>query len=171
MGVAEVTEFEEETNDDETEESTRNPLEADEIPEWAQNAIPANVKIPKGRKVWYLRLRAAWTHAPDKGDRVIVLWTISDAEENAAAELASNMSQARFIKELAKRMIRAVDGQRANWGGSTKDGIDARAAWEEFGPKGRQQIVNLYMKTHRLTGEEGMDFLSNCVVCVSAVDG
>ena len=130
-----------------------------ELPEWA--TIPADVKVPPGRRVWYLKFKAAWTVTPDKGDRVCVLWPISDAEENIAAERSGD-KRYKLLKETSKMMIRVIDGHKAR---HTRDGStgDVTLFWEDIGPKCRQQIMSLYMRSHSLDNAEMMDFLANCM--------
>lgn len=133
------------------------------VPSWAE--VPDNLKIPPGRTVFYMRFRAKWTSTPHKGDRHCIMWTLSDNEENTVIERSKGHTQ-RFIKEAAKMMIRSVDGVKSNWTG-TGEG-DVRVFWEEIGPKCRQQLQSLYMRTHTLAGADMMDFLGNCVSASTA---
>ena len=135
------------------------------IPEWA--VLPANLKIPVGRTVYYMKFKSQWTNAAHKGDRHCVLWGLSDNEENTAIERSGN-KPTRYIKESAKLMIRAIDGHKADWTRSGKEG-DINLFWDEIGAKCRQQITNMYLKTHSLQGEDMMDFLGNCVSVSTAL--
>lgn len=137
------------------------------VPKWA--VIPPDLKIPPGRRVFYLLFKAKWTNTPHKGDRQCVLWSLSDAEENAANERARN-NQYRFLKELSKGSIRAVDGLKVNLAQPTSPAY-VGTFWNEIGPKCRAVIQSIYLKQSTLTGEDLADFLSNCIAVNSAIPG
>ena len=142
------------------------------LPEWAQKAIPDEIRAraPEGATVWFLRLKAEWTHKPSAGDRIVVLWALTDAEENRAAERAGATGAYRLYRECAKVMIRAIDGSKADWSSSGKNN-DVRKFWTDIGPKCRELITNLYVRAHKFTGEELQDFFSNCLVVGTALHG
>ena len=144
-------------------------LNPDEVPPWAETLLrDAGVTPPKGRVIWYIKCRSTMTHTPERGDRIIALWTISDIEEDMAATRASGKPQSVFLKECAKLMIRAFDGHKALWGGGKHEG-NARQLWEDIGPKYRELIVNLYLKTHRISKDEGYDFFTKCIAGAPAM--
>ena len=141
-------------------------------PDWAKNAIPEEIRgrAPEGATVWILRLKKEWTHRPSAGDRIVVLWALSDAEENRAAERASSMGAYRLYRECAKAMIRAIDGSKADWSASGKNN-DVRKFWNDIGPKCRELITNTYMRAHKFSETELADFFSNCHVVATALHG
>jgi hypothetical protein len=179
---------------------TEHPLEAkaetqDEAgkTDWAREHTPPSMRIPAGRRVAYVRFRSSWTDAPHKGvptmwpekrkgedrarmveapSRVLVLWTLSDAEENFALK-RSRGERERVAGEYAKQFIRAVDGRVADWTGAwakDSDLVDVGQVWRELG-RCRQYVVNLYASMSRLSDEEMSDFLLNGLDVKSAVDG
>jgi len=130
-----------------------------DIPEWA--VIPPGMKLPEGRQITFLQFRAAWTDRPGKGDRQCILWNLTEADEKLALKRTRG-DAIRTIDELSKQMIRVIDGQRTDWTGA-RSPASAVVFWEEIGGKLRQQIKNLYVKTHSLTVEESVDFFTNCI--------
>jgi hypothetical protein len=151
-GAAEV----EDVEDDEPEVPSQSAGEG--IPDWC--AVPEGWAPPKGRQVWFLLLRASWTDVPNKGDRTLVLWTLTEADEKLALKRTRGESL-RTIDELTKQIIRVVDGKRVDW--AQGKACAAEVVWNEIGTKLRQELKNFYVKTHTLTMEERTDFLSNCV--------
>lgn len=136
-------------------------------PDWCP--IPSGLKIPPGRQIGFMLFRASWTDAPQKGDRTCVLWSLSEAEEKMAYTRARG-DALRSIGELAKQMIRVVDGQRADWTLGVGAGNVDRF-WDDIGRKCCQMIQNYYLKTHTLSQEEQQDFFMNCLVVRTAVAG
>lgn len=136
-------------------------------PAWVQ--IPPDLVFPKGKVVGFLRFKAKWTDSPQLGDRNIILWGLTDADEKLAIQAARGES-GRTITEMAKRTIRAIDGKRADWTGKTPAG-NVNKFWNEIGPKCRPLIVNAYWKTHSLTVEETADFLVDCIAFRDVVAG
>lgn len=130
------------------------------IPDWA--IIPANAKLPDGRQVIFVRLRAGWTDTPHKGDRQCIMWNLTEADEKLALRRTRGDSL-RTIDELTKQAIRIVDGQKADWTGKVGPGSVNRF-WNDVGTKCRQQLKNMYVKAHALEPSEIVDFFSTCVV-------
>jgi len=144
--------------------------EPDAVPPWAQIPDPASgFRFPKGKRVFFARLKEEWLDPTGKGDRVVVCWTLTDAEENMAVKRAMGDSN-RTYKEMAKQMIRAVDGHKVDWSGKVPEGNVARF-WEEIGPVGRLMLVNVYHRTHSPQQGVVLDFFINCFVSMSAVAG
>lgn len=155
----------------ETTEPTSDPTDTDtsDLPDWAQNAVPKDLKIPPGRRVVICRIRAEWTNRVDLGDRVVVFYGLTEAEENLAADRSSGKAF-RLQREMAKQMIRAIDGKRADWlrrGGPE----DVDRFWTDIGGKGRSLILTWYMRLHQLNDEEAADFFGSCVVAPAATLG
>ena len=163
------------------------------IPSWAQDYLPANFRIPRGKQVTFMRFPSAWTDEPEKGvktvyrkgkkggpytesealTRVIVIWPLSLAEANQARKRAKQPRDT--LEELTKQMIRACDGRRADWSGSwAKDPenlVDVNSLWRELGIKVHPLLQNAYMKMHSLDDEQLADFYLNCIASASAVAG
>lgn len=68
----------------------------------------------------------------------------------------------RAVDEMAKQMIRAIDGHKADWSGKFTKG-NVNTFWTEIGGKCRQQIKNIYLRRHSFDTGEVADFLVNCV--------
>jgi hypothetical protein len=130
------------------------------IPEWVK--VPPGLKLPGGgRQVTYVMFRAAWTDCPEKGDRQAILWNLTEADEKFALKRTRGESL-RTIDELAKQYIRVVDGVKSNWAGTSGPG-SVETFWNDIGAKCRQQLKNLYAKTHMFSADEAVDFFTNCV--------
>lgn len=129
------------------------------LPAWVIS--PEGLKYPRGRQAYFLRFRGEWTDTPKKGDRQCILWTLNDGDEKMA--YARSMGDPnRAMGQLARQMVRAVDGHVVDWSGAPSPGnIDKW--WSEIGGKCRSQIVRLYTKLHILQLEDQKDFFENCV--------
>jgi|HubBroStandDraft_5_1064220.scaffolds.fasta_scaffold10497_3 hypothetical protein len=136
----------------------------DAIPDWAK--LPDNFPMPEGWVVFFVRFRAAWTNTPKKGDRVCVLWNLSEPDEKLAARQARG-DGLRLIEEMSKRMIRSIDGLKADWGGAPGP-ANVNQFWSEIGGKCRYMLKSLYLKNHTLSTEESLDFFEHCVTSRSA---
>lgn len=133
-------------------------------PAWAK--VPVDLSMPPGWVVFFVRFRAAWTNTPGKGDRSVILWNLSEADEKLAARAARG-DALRLVDEMSKRMIRAIDGERADWTGKPGPS-NVGAFWSEIGGKCRYQLKSLYLKNHTLSPEENLDFFEHCVASRSA---
>jgi hypothetical protein len=129
------------------------------IPEWVK--FPPKMKIPPGKEVGFMQFRAKWTDKPHLGDRQVIMWSLSDADEKLAMKRTRG-EHMRTITEAAKQCIRAIDGVSANWTGAFVLG-NVDTFWNEIGGKCRQLIVNYYLKTHTLEAAEQLDFFANCL--------
>jgi hypothetical protein len=136
-----------------------------DVPPWA--SLPKNVKMPnKGCSVAFMRIPAAWTSDPSKGDRWCMCWQLGETDERLAYQRSRGDMQ-RSVSELAKATIRVIDGNKADWSGvSTKPG-SVSEFWSAIGPKGRQVVRNYYVRTHTVSDEEALDFFSNHFVNVT----
>jgi hypothetical protein len=140
-----------------------------ELPNWVE--FPPGFKIPPNKQVAFMLFRARWTDRPDKGDRWCMMWPLSDAEEKLALRRTRGESS-RSLSELAKQMIHLIDGKKADWSKSPgPDSMDVERFWNEIGGRCRQQITNLYVKTHTLSAEDQKDFIENCLVVRTATVG
>lgn len=131
-------------------------------PAWCP-PIPTGVKIPKGRLAFPMRFREHLTDAPWKGERSFVLWSLSPGDEKLAYSRARG-DAARGAAELAKQMIRVVDGVPATDVRGDAGSVDE--FWNEIGGKCRQFLIKWYVQTHVMNEEEQTDFFENCVAAV-----
>jgi hypothetical protein len=128
-------------------------------PGWVK--IPEGFTFPRGRQVAFLRFRGTWTDTPDKGERQCILWALTDADEKMALSRAQGDVN-RAANELAKQMVRALDGHVADWSGNPGVGnIDQW--WNEIGGRCRGMLVRIFTQLHVLNTEERKDFFEHCI--------
>lgn len=135
-----------------------------EVPHWFP-PLPQGLRVPPGRNVMFVRFRKEWTETPWKGERFCLVWTLSDADERLAYKVAAGESE-RIPQELAKLMIRVIDGARVSSDGDPAG--DVNTFWREIGAKGRHALQRIYQANHSFTEEEKDDFFLNCVVSVTS---
>lgn len=129
-------------------------------PPWAP--LPPGFRIPVGKSVTFMRFRPEWTDRPDLGERSLVMWPLSDTEIVLANQLARGDDN-RTVEEMAKMMIRAIDGKLADRTGNPAVGAySVNKLWTELGEKCRRQVKMHYIKTHTLSQEEQLDFFTSC---------
>lgn len=137
------------------------PQATNEIPEWVD--LPADLKIPRGTSIGFIQFLGAWTVVPHKGDRQCVVWPLTDLDERLAySRIANNPASA--ANELAKQMIRSVDGVKVDAGARPGAPGCVDDFWREIGPKCRGMVIRYYSRTHNMSSEETAYFLENCVV-------
>lgn len=138
------------------------------IPAWAK--VPGDLVVPPWKTVGYLLFPPWLTGRPDLGDRTCVTWGLSVVDERLARQ-ATRGDGTRTYEEMAKRMIRSIDGVKADWTGRKGHRGDVNKFWEEVGNKARLFLVNQYLQTHNPTTEETARFFLECVVYRSSVAG
>lgn len=126
--------------------------------------IPKGIRFPMGIEALFIRIRAEWTSARHKGDRFLIMWGTTEADEKLAAGRCMGDNN-RIQSELAKQTIRAVDGHVADWSGLQTPGSTDQL-WREIGPKGRNLLTRLMVKTNVLMESELTDFFENCIAAV-----
>lgn len=165
-----------EAEEAEEEEGAPKPMSFDEklagpriegLPEFA--SLPPGFVIPPGKRCGWMLFRAAWTDAPEKGDRWCMMWPLSEAEEKNAYKRTAGEGH-RSIAELTKASIRIIDGVKADRTGPMSVG-SVNMFWAQMGVKCRQLMMNYYLKTHTLSPEEQQDFFGSCFVVSTAVGG
>lgn len=141
------------------------------LPPWVVIPDPkTGFRFPtSGKRPFFIRIRRELTDAPQKGDRCVIGWTLTDGEENHATKRGAGDST-RTYKEMTKQMIRAIDGHKVDWSGSVGPGNIAKF-WEEIGPVARQLLVNVYHRTHSPSKEVLLDFFISCFDARSVVAG
>jgi hypothetical protein len=136
------------------------PEVTDQAPEdWMTACIPTDIKFPLNKQAHFLKFRAQWTETPTFGDRTCIMWNLTDADEKLAAKRCKG-DGARYAQELAKQMVRAIDGEKVDWTKGLASNIERW--WNAIGSKCRNMLVNVYHKNHNLNAEEQKDFFVNC---------
>lgn len=141
--------------------------EVEGVPEWA--TLPLGFKIPPGKRLGWMKFLAEWTDTPQKGDRWIMMWNLSESEEKVAYKKAGGETQ-RAIAELAKATLRVIDGVKADRTGASGPG-NVAILWAELGTGLRQIVMNYYLKTHTLSPEAQQLFFANFFVVTTAAAG
>jgi hypothetical protein len=136
----------------------------------AKVPVPGGLNIPPYASVGYCRFKPGLTGRPDLGERTCITWGLTVADERLARQAARGDSS-RTYEEMAKRMVRVVDGVKADWtGGNNKPGSVNRF-WEQVWPKARTFLINQYIQTHTPTVEETADFFLDCCTFRTADPG
>jgi hypothetical protein len=129
------------------------------IPDWV--LVPPGLKIPRNKQVMYLRFRPTMTDTPAKGERQAIIWSNNLGDQKLAI-MRSDKDPNKMAEQMAKQMIRAVDGAVADWTGEPGVGnIDIW--WDAIGPKCRSILDRLFVQLHVAKQEEMADFFENCV--------
>lgn len=128
-------------------------------PAWSK--VPADMRFPRGRQVLFVRFEAAWTDSPHKGDRQCIIWGLTDIDEKAAFGRAMSDPN-RAANELAKQMVRSIDGHVTDWSG-TEGPANIDLWWREIGGKCRQMLIRLYTQLHVLPDEDRKRFFESCI--------
>jgi hypothetical protein len=136
------------------------------IPEWV--ILPDGFAAPPEAQVYFCRFIAKNTARPSKGDRQCILWPLSYADEKAAHKRAAGES-GRVIFELAKQMIRVVDGKKVDWSRGRLANVES--FWDDIGSKYRQILSGIYYKAHNLDGKELTDFFLHSLHVASVQGG
>lgn len=143
---------------------------AEEVPIPAWVRMPPDLVVPPWKTVGYMLFPPWLTKRPDLGDRTCITWGLSVVDERLARSAARSDSS-RMYEEMAKRMIRSIDGARADWTGKRGGTGDVNKFWEEIGNKARMFLINQYLQTHNPTTEETARFFLECVAYRSSVGG
>ncbi len=130
------------------------------LPDWVD--IPADMNIPEGVQVGLLRFKASWTMVAGSGDRTCVVWPLTDLDERLAHQRCKDNWNA-AASELAKQMIRIVDGVKVNHGAKRGKAGNIDDFWREIGPKCRTLVTRYWRKTHTMDAAEASYFFEHCV--------
>jgi hypothetical protein len=129
------------------------------IPEWVR--VPNDFRIPRTKQVFYIRFRAGMTDKPNKGERQCIIWSNNLGDQKLAIGRADRDPN-KMSEQMAKQMVRAIDGVPADWTGEPgKGNIDVW--WDEIGPKCRSILDRLFIQLHVANPDEVKDFFENCV--------
>ncbi len=142
--------------------------------------LPSDLLYPRGKQVYFIRFRSRWTDAPwighpigeetdpkltdDDGKprlamfRTCVLWAINSPEKRLAITRARGDGN-RATDELAKQMIRVIDGKKVDW----VDSSELDSWWNQIGERCRNQLTRLFHNLHVMDEEDTVDFLENCI--------
>jgi len=159
------TQAELKTKEEQAKKATQTiPTATRRAPSWAK--IPKDMKFPKGIDVIFARIRASTTMYPGKGDRQVIIWPMTDADQKLAIGRAMG-DRNRANIEITKQMIRSIDGQRINWTGDpSQPGADVDQFWHDIGPKGRNLLDRIWTQLHTMSADELFDFFENCIAAV-----
>lgn len=131
-----------------------------ELPAWVE--IPEDLAIPEGVQIGFLKFKAEWTLVPSMGDRQCVVWSLTDLDERVAyARVGDNLNMA--SNELARQMLRCVDGVKVNWGARRGKPGNPDDFWREIGSRCRSLIVKFWSQTHNMDAAEVAYFFEHCV--------
>lgn len=133
--------------------------EEGDAPAWAQ--VPGDLKIPAGVEVGFFLFKASWTANRAKGDRVCIVWPLTDRDERVALTRCTTPLMA--SSELAKQMIRSFDGMKADWGAAPGRPGSVDTFWDEIGPKCRGLLKRYHGETHSMKPGELAYFFGSCV--------
>lgn len=138
-------------------------LEAGESETSPDNAPPAWAMVPdklvmpaSGKRVYYMRFLADWTE--DGQEHQCIVWGLTYNDEKLALVRCKGEPM-RTVAEHARQMIRAVDGDKANW---TVRPSNVDTFWEDIGSRCRSVVVNHYLSTHSFNQEEKVRFFTEC---------
>jgi hypothetical protein len=135
------------------------PATSGGVPEWV--IVPPGLKIPRNKQVVYLRFRADMTDTPSRGERQAIIWSNNLGDQKLAI-MRSDRDPNKMAEQMAKQMVRSVDGNVADWTGEPGAGnIDMW--WDAIGPKCRSILDRLFVQLHVATQEELTDFFESCV--------
>jgi hypothetical protein len=130
-------------------------------PPWFPKKCIPKMRFPKGLDIAFIKIKGTMTAAKQKGDRFIIVWELSDGDEKLAYGRAMGDVN-RASNELAKGMVRAIDGTLVDWSGIGGAG-NVDELWQDIGAKGRSQLQRLYTQLHVFDREEQEDFFENCI--------
>jgi len=140
------------------------PQASRKIPEFARGKVPKELRLPRGLQVVCVSIPKELTPRPDLGDRVLLLWELSEGDEKLAVMRAMG-DGARVGAEFAKQMVRAIDGHVARWDGMPGPG-SVDALWREIGAKGRNLLMKIYVQINQPNRDELQRFFERCVAVV-----
>lgn len=184
---SEVEERKELTDDEKEERSKRIAALNMELPQavaggkpsWA--LVPSGFKFPRGKQIIFLKFKSAWTDTPWKGDPIVdpetgeperdekgnpvlyrqcICWPLNLADKKLAFG-RSMQDPNRVADELARQMIRAIDGVQTDLAVVQNNGIEV--FWNELGEKCRGLLIRIYTRLHVMDVDDTRDFLENCV--------
>lgn len=162
---------------------------AGDVPGWA--LWPAGLAVPRGRVAYFVRFASNWTDAPGMGVeqaltpeddvawklagvtppqrwRLAIFWSLSIGDQKIALGRANGDGN-RFNTELAKQMVRSIDGVIVN-----RDGTGSAASgnldlwWEQLGERCRAELTRMCVRVSTLTMQERALFLGRCVAARTA---
>lgn len=158
------------------------------VPSWA--LLPEGLKAPRGRAVFFARFPSPWTDTPREGvpwgaltelemldfkrfgipapelGRQCIFWALSIGDQKIALGRA-NGDPNRFNSELAKQMIRSVDGEIVDRSGVGTSG-NLEIWWNQIGERCRSELTRACLRIHSLTAGERAVFFAHCVASRTA---
>lgn len=153
------------------------------VPAWA--LWPEGLAVPRGRVAYFARFPGNWTDAPNAGLeaaltpeeevawklqgvkpptywRQCIFWALSIGDQKFALGRANGDTN-RFNSELAKQMIRSIDGALVDRSGMAGVAGNLDMWWEQLGERCRSELTRLCVRIHSLTMQERALFLGYCL--------
>jgi len=136
--------------------------------------LPSWVKIPdapwtlptgKGKKIIALRFFADTTDFPEKGDRQVIMWSLTLADERTALRRVQGRREL-LQQEFTMQMIRAIDGMPVDWTRRNR-AADPTVFFDEIGPKCREMMERIYNSHHNMNQEEQVAFFGRGIALLS----
>lgn len=146
-------------------------------PPWVR--LPDGLRFPRYRTAMFLRFPSAWTHAPNAGLpllaedptalkcappgakwRQVICWPCSIGDQKLAIG-RSMQDPNRYTDELAKQMIRAIDGVVVDHSGLPGTG-NVDIFWDQLGSC-RRLVMQIYNQLHSLSREQLTLFFESCI--------
>lgn len=156
------------------------------VPDWA--LLPDGLRPPRGRILFFMRFPAAWTDTPGMGAplpgdddetaslafgvpvgslwRQCIVWALSGGDVKIALARAQGDNN-RYSEELAKQMIRSVDGYVVDATGAPTPG-SLELWWERVGGRVRGELTRFCVRIHSLSAEERRAFFEHGVASRAA---
>lgn len=135
------------------------------VPPWVK--LPADLPFPPHGVTWAaMRFLAEWTDRPHLGDRQCIVWNLSYGDEKFARRRSKGEAES-TLDEMAKQMVRAIDGKRVDWANPSSPN-NPDLFWDQIGKKCRLILVNHYTKVHVLDRDEQMHFFGHCLAVRTA---
>ena len=134
------------------------------LPDWAP--IPEGFKMPPpGRRLVAIKFEPDITERSDLGARWCLCWSLSLKEERAATARMRNDPN-RFTYEMAKGMLKLIDGRPVDWSGAVdgKHGVNPDLFMDQIGFQGREVLALTFQRLHNMNPERRLDFYGRCMV-------
>jgi len=138
--------------------------DGDAPPDWA--IMPNGLIIPRGKEIYFIKIPAEWTDRPNEGDRQCIAWNLTVADEDIALKRTRG-EQTRVVRECTMMMVRAIDGQKADWTNLNGPG-NIRKWFDAIGPRGRLLVQNVYARTHSIDEDVASRFFADCFASMSS---
>ena len=142
---------------------TRDDAPSSGPPEWFR--WPAGYEVPpmrRGARMCFFRFPVDMVECLPQRERQCAVMTLTPKEEKLArARAPGDTAGYETTAELAKQMLRIIDGVPADFFHAGPG--NAHRFWNEIGPLARAVLTNYYLQTHVLGREKRDAFLASCM--------